>query len=495
MNKYPNLSRLISARRGSKRVFTILLSVLFLLPVVKSQDPLSESHEKIVQPDQNIVVDETVWPYFNWASFDQDKVVSFGHFQYTIFWDADKVLVFVRRNLQNNSIQTLRFPSYTLTINPKDGHRNIVLGVSPEDGRIHLSWDHHNNDLRYTKSRKNFLINPPKEISLKDFEPAQPLTAEAPQRVTYPRFLNDGKGRLYFIYRSGGSGNGRNVFARYSAKAGTWQVSAGRLFDSEGVFPPWENSSSRNAYLNNVLFDDNDRLHITWVYREVSSTWASNHDLHYCYSDDYGTTWMNNNGVKIADLSENDAIDIDDPGIVVQQIPVFSWLMNQCAMSIDSQNQPHVALYRLPYTYKPIDLKHNPPHSVTPDFRYYHYWRDKKNIWRSSGPLPMFEGRDGHMRRPEIIIDKDDNVMIYWSDKNKGFYCYLATASDNWKTTSLIRLTTAQFAASTSKHDRRLLEDEGVLSFTANPMGESSGSGFAILDFDVKKILQMAGLD
>lgn len=473
-------------------LYNTLLIGLFILTGITCQAMITEQGDSIVQPEQIIVIDEEVWPQFNWASFDQDKVVSFGNFQYTIYWDADKVLVLVRRNLLNNKIQVLRFPSYTLTINPDDGHRNTVLGISPADGRLHLSWDHHNNDLRYTKSRKNFLANPPKIISLEDFEPAQPLSTDAPQRVTYPRFLNDGSERLYFIYRSGSSGNGKNVFARYNAKEGTWQVSEGRLFDSEGLYPAWDNSSSRNAYLNNVLFDRNDRLHITWVYRETGASWASNHDLHYCYSDDYGVTWMNNNGVQIADLSNNDAIKIDDPGIIVQQIPVYYWLMNQCAMSLDSKNQPHVALYRLPYTHKPKELKHNPPESITPDLRYYHYWRDNNGIWHNSGPLPMFDGRSGHMRRPEIITDKNDNVMIYWSDANDGFYCYISFASDNWETTSLIQLTDAQFSASTSKHDRQLLKEKGILSFTADPMGKSGGKGFSILDFDVKKILEIA---
>ena len=96
------------------------------------------------------------------------------------------------------------------------------------------------------------------------------------------------------------------------------------------------------------------------------------------------------------------------------------------------------------------------------------------------------------MRRPEIIIDNNDNIMIYWSNENKGFYCYIAFASDNWKTTSLIQLTDAQFSASTSKYDRRLLKEKGILSFTADPMGKNGGKGFSILDFDIVKILNAA---
>ena len=39
----------------------------------------------------------------------------------------------------------------------------------------------------------------------------------------------------------------------------------------------------RNTCLgtHDLLFDANNRLHATWVYREIAATWASNHDLHY----------------------------------------------------------------------------------------------------------------------------------------------------------------------------------------------------------------------
>jgi hypothetical protein len=446
--------------------------------------------ENNVKPVRSIIVDEEVWPYFNWASFDQDKVVTYGNYQYTTYWDADMVQVIVRRDLRNHKVQALRLTGHTLSIAPRDGHRNAVLGVSGADGRLHLSWDHHNNDLRYTKSRKNFLTNPPGEMSEEDFEPPQPLAADAPQSVTYPRFLNDGRGRLYFLYRSGKSGNGRTVFSRYDTAESTWHVSAGRLFGSEGLYPLWDNSTSRNAYLNDILFDKNDRLHITWVYREVGESWASNHDLHYAYSDDFGIAWMNNGGEKIADLSENDAINIDDPGIVVQQIPVYSWLMNQCAMTLDSKNQPHVALFRLPDTFKPEKLAHDPPQQVRTRLRFFHYWRDPEGIWHNSGPLPMPEGLG--VDRPDIIVDNNDTVIIYWAT-HQGFYCYVADATDNWKTTKLLRMTGPEFTADDAcKHDRCLLRDKGILSFTADPKGGTDSKGYAILDFDIKKFGRVA---
>ena len=68
-------------------------------------------------PDRVIDVDNDVWPYFNRASFDQDKIVSYGKFQYTIYWAFDEVLVLVRRDLEADTIEKLRFPDFRLTIN------------------------------------------------------------------------------------------------------------------------------------------------------------------------------------------------------------------------------------------------------------------------------------------------------------------------------------------------------------------------------------------
>ena len=76
-------------------------------------------------------VDDDTWRPFNMASFDQDKVRTCGDFQYTPYWDADMTLVVARRDLRDNSVQTVRLEGRTLTKNPKDGHRNTVVGVSP----------------------------------------------------------------------------------------------------------------------------------------------------------------------------------------------------------------------------------------------------------------------------------------------------------------------------------------------------------------------------
>ena len=446
-----------------------------------------------MKPDKVIHVDSDVWPYFNRASFDQDKLVSYGDYQYTIHWDSDMVLVVVRRDLRDDTVQTLRFPNYQLSVNPRDGHRNAVLGISPADGRLHMSWDHHNNDLRYTRSRAGFLTHPPGEISAADFEPQQPLTPDAPQRVTYPRFFNDPDENLFLLYRTGSSGRGDSVMSGYDADRGTWSLISCQLFSQEGIYPPWNNSPSRNAYLHDVLFDSTGRLHITWVYREAGKTWASNHDLHYACSDDDGLTWKNNAGETIADVSKNKPILLDDPGIVVREIPVYSWLMNQCAMALDTQNQPHVATFKGPEPFIPKELEHNPPAEAAERLTFYHYWRDTDGGWHSSNPIPVPDREHGRIRRPNLVLDQDNNVYLYWAS-TQGYLCHAALAKDRYEKWATFPLTGPEFlCVDACKHDRRLLRNRGILSFSAEPATPGDKKGYAILDFELKHLVRQAG--
>ena len=483
----------------------------------------SQVKKNVVTPTQNILVDDDVWPYFNWAAFDQDKIISYGNYQYSV------------------------------------------------------SWDHHCNKLHYTKSKKGFLTNPPAKISIADFEPAQPLVscitnkvkfdwpdldgelfrnltcipsvcalisgrlyakrdqpykaivfrrptttkyhaddqhrlsylaalvhpeynrqispylryrtlaAGAPQIVTYPRFFNDSNDELFFVYRTGWSGFGDSIISSYSSKKGKWNV-IGCFLGQKGTFKPWNNSTNRNAYLNDVLFDKNNRLHITWLYREEAAGYGNNHDLHYAYSDDSGITWMNNDGKKIADLSKKDPILISDPGIIVEKIPIYSWIINQCAMTIDSKNRPHVSIYKLP------DPQKNPTIFPSPDLKeqqcFYHYWRDSDGKWHNSGPLEVPKGLS--ISRPNIVVDSNDNIIIYWVS-NKGLCYYLAKADEKWKTWVLCSLTDESFTCNDlPKHDRRLLKNKGILSFTVDPKGKKEGCGYTILDFNIKDLVAYA---
>lgn len=428
------------------------------------------------QLKKKIVVDDKAWNW-NWASWDQEKVITFGHHQYTVYWDADQVFVLVRRDLRTNAVQKLRLPKFTLKNN--DGHRNTCLGVSAADGRIHLSWDHHNDQLRYTKSRAGLLTDPPKRLTVADIEPRQAMLSDPKleTRVTYPRFLTDPKGTLYCTYRIGGSGNGNNYLHRYDAKTGTW-TRIGMLFSRRGTYAPWNNSKSRCAYLHDLLFDRTGRLHATWVYREISASWASNHDLHYATSDDGGKTWHNNAGKKVADLPAGDPIELSDEGLVVVKIPIYSWLMNAACMALDGKNRPHVVTFRSPETHKPAKLEHNPPKKIRLAQCFYHYWRDEGGTWHET----RIDPHGTLTRRPDIVFDQADTLYFHYSTP-EGFRGFRACASDRWRTWDHYTLTGPDILGKdASKHDRVLWRERGILSFTA----QTPGHGFCIVDFKLR---------
>jgi len=431
-----------------------------------------------------VPIDPVVWGW-NHASWDQEKLISVGDHQYTVFWDDDGVLVLARRDLRDDSLDRLRLPAFRLSDN--DPHRNTCLGVSAADGRLHLCWDHHGDPLRYARSRAGFLDQPPAAMTAADIEPPEPISPRSSilSRVTYPRFVSDAEGRLYLCYRQGGSGNGDHYLFRYDGQTGRWEE-LGKAFSGAGDYPAWEGSRSRNAYLHDLLFDTDNRLHASWVYREISATWASNHDLHYAVSDDGGRTWRNNAGEQIADLPAGDAIAVEDPGIVVRPIPVFSWLMNAGCMALDRRQRPHVITYHLPDP-RPADRpQHDPPAEIAAALRFVHYWRDDDGRWR--GGRPITAGREfGGVGRGDIVFDADNTLFFFYAARPDGirpaaggFICLEARAADDWSSWRSSRLTGPDHSTQdASKHDRTRWREDGILSFT---VGEGD-AGFAIIDF------------
>ena len=482
-----------------KSIFRVLGLLVFCFGSVASGETIHQ-----VGPDCVLKTDDATWTV-SWASFDQDKVVSFGDYQYALYWDEDCVLTLVRRDLRTNKFQPLRLEDHVLAAGlpkeyRKDGHRNVVLGISPGDGRIHLSWGHHNNNLNYTRSVEGFVTSPPATITAAHFEPEQPLAANEPRSVTYPRFVNDHQDNLYFFCRNGIAGDGDIAFFEYDAEHGKWSLIANQLLSSKGFFAEWgeEGSHNRSAYMHDLLFDGKGRLHLTWIWREWDENpddetrwhrcYGSNHDLNYAYSDDCGRTWKNNGGVQIADTRRGEKISIESDGIVVWKIPVFSWMLNQCAMTLDSHNNPHVATLHMEEIFKPADLQ-TMTDKLDPTQRYrqnyYHYWRGEDGAWHRSKALTQYE----YHARPAIVAAPDDTIIIYFQTGGEGIRCHTALAADDWAEWRTAQLAGPEYTyTDASKPDRRRLREHNILSITADPRAQMSGRGFAFIDVGVQRL-------
>jgi hypothetical protein len=88
----------------------------------------------------------------NCYSFQQDGIVSFNGWQYACFYsflqsDAlhagqEPLYVHVaRRQLPRGEWEVMVLDDYAQTTD--DGHNTVQMGISPADGTIHLSFDHH----------------------------------------------------------------------------------------------------------------------------------------------------------------------------------------------------------------------------------------------------------------------------------------------------------------------------------------------------------------
>jgi len=202
--------------------------------------------------------------------------------------------------------------------NVKDGH-NIISMMLDGDGYIHVSFDHHGNQLNYCRSLKPYSL---------ELGPKEGMTGVDESNVTYPEFYPLAGGDLLFAYRSGASGRGNLVMNRYDVKRKRWTRVQDVLIDGE---------NQRNAYWQ-LYVDKQGTIHLSWVWRE---TWhvETNHDLCYARSFDNGKTWYRTDGTQYQLPIRKDNAEY------AWRIEQNSELINQTSMSADSKGNPFIATY------------------------------------------------------------------------------------------------------------------------------------------------------
>jgi len=251
----------------------------------------------------------------NAVIFRKNALITWQDTQFVAFYNQDRYVVLGKRKLGTTN-WILKQTLYTG--NTADAHNTISIIVD-EAGFVHLSWDHHNNKLRYCRSLKPGSLALTAEIS---------MTGLNEQRVTYPEFYRQQNGNLLFFYRNGESGQGNLVINTYDRRTQKWTQLQRNLISGE---------SKRNAYWQ-ACVDAAGTIHISWVWRESADV-ASNHDLGYARSTDGGITWEKSTGEKYtlpitAATTEYAA-----------RVPENSELINQTSMSTDTARNPYIATY------------------------------------------------------------------------------------------------------------------------------------------------------
>lgn len=268
------------------------------------------------------------------------------------------------------------------------------------EGYLHVSWDHHNNPLRYCRS-----ISP----GSLDLTEKMPMTGLHEEKVTYPDFYRMPDGDLIFLYRDGASGNGNLVVDRYDTRKKQWTQLQSDLIDGEG---------QRNAYWQ-ACMDSKGTLHLSWVWRESPDV-ASNHDVCYARSTDGGRTWGKTNGERYRlPITVNTA----EYG---WHVPMHSELINQTSMCADDAGHPYIATYW------------TPAGSHIPQYQLVWYdgsqWNNKA-LSRRTLPFSLSGGgtKKIPVSRPQILLGRKGRLQpafLVFRDEERGDRVSVAVCAD-----------------------------------------------------------------
>jgi hypothetical protein len=321
----------------------------------------------------------------NTVIFRYHGVLSHGNYQTTSFFMDEHTLRLVQRDLTANAINTHDIVgSYQL----RDAHNSISLGID-RLGYLHLSYDHHANQLHYRRSLEPHRID--------NWTEELPMTGLAEGKVTYPTFISPFHGSpLTLLYRDGVHNKGVARFKTYNEEHQIWTDYPEPVL-SGAEQKPW----TCNAYWNSPAIGTDGSLHLSFVWRTDflgEENRINNINLGYAYTLDNGFTWKasNNQPYKVPITPVN--------AEVIYRVTPGSNLINQTGMALDSRNRPHIVFYA-------NDLNCIP--------QYHHLWFDGKQ-WKCqiiSNRTQQFILQGGGtlqipISRPEIVIDRQDNVYV-----------------------------------------------------------------------------------
>lgn len=241
--------------------------------------------------------------------------------QFVAYYDAAHQMTLAARNLDSDQWEYTKLDQKI----PWDSHNSITM-TTDRDGYLHLSGNMHGVPLIYYRSEKPYDI-----ASMKKMEG---MTGDDEQHVTYPAFMLDQQGNLLFHYRSGGSGNGYEVYNIYNPDTRTWR----RLLNEPLI--NGRGPVTRNAYMQGPIRGNDGWFHLIWVWRDTGDC-ATNHTLSYARSRDL-QNWESIRGEQVPL-----PITFEDTVLYVDPTPPDGGLFNPgIQLSFDSKQQPIIGYHK-----------------------------------------------------------------------------------------------------------------------------------------------------
>ncbi|KAK0200129.1 hypothetical protein DFS33DRAFT_1359131 [Desarmillaria ectypa] len=343
----------------------------------------------------------------NVNSFQLSGLLTYKGYQYAGWYTSNKSVILGRRTTSGGSWQTLVLP-HTLTTT--DSHNVIALGISPEDGVIHIAMDCHSSPVYYAKSSSGVAGSSVSwTASLFGTITNTIGSLNVGSTVTYPQFVVTPDNLLQFVYRSGVSGNGNTQLAEY--KNGTWS-NVGLWASGSGTYTADNGgkSTARNLYIHGVTYRGN-RLYITGTWREnsgsvsCSSGGLTNHDTTFFYSDDKGRTWYNAAGTHVG-TSGSSPVSVSSSGIVIDSLDANHGLMNQESQDVDSKGLIHVIISYVPGRFTQCVTNYESDR-IAHGYPFHVYQAANGTFVKNEIPFAL-----GAVGRSQIAIDASDNVYV-----------------------------------------------------------------------------------
>ncbi|REG96317.1 BNR repeat-containing protein [Flavobacterium aquicola] len=389
----------------------------------------------------------------NTVIFRNSALTTVRNWQYASYYNPDGKMVLAKRKLDSNDWQKVITP---YSGNVKDAHNSISIAID-SDGYLHVSWDQHDTRLRYAKSKKPFSLELGEE---------QSMTGNDETKVTYPEFHNLPNGKLLFCYRSGASGRGNMIMKLYNVKTQKWTSLQHNLIDGE---------NQRSAYWQICV--DKKGIYMSWVWRESWDV-STNNDICYAFSADGGQTWQKSTGEKYRLPITKSTAEI------AWKVPQKSSLINQTAMTVDTEGNPYIASYW--------------DDSDVPQYKVVYLGKGKWNkIDTDFHNKPFNLGGGGTKKipisRPEILVSRSMLYLLF-RDEERADKITLASANLDKKQWKLADITDYSVGQWEPNLDKQLWKDKGELHIFSQNVSQADGEGLAEAEPQAVRVIELKKL-